>query len=918
MAIAIVGQLARLCELLKNNGSLKKFSLSAVKSAQQGKEAIANLASTYPICQVILDVSISDETLFPHRYPSLVRDTSWLYKMTRVCIRYLKHLSFLFQLSKSVDDFNVKPDQQVIFPKLRRAVLPVTWWGMEEDRDILLGVLKHGWGNWKSICSDPQFCFHKQGVAYTGHGMEEDEGLALEAEGEVPESESSVKDTHDKSDSQNTREKSNATNTPEKVFPSPSLLMKRVRRLVDAMETAISKGNSQSLDYQTTPGSPAKKSKKNTGTFMGQWLVKESKALRNAILRWGLPIPPHSSDSATLLSQSPGVTPEMVEKEKEYAVIADVVDGLIRDVVSQLNEHPSHSTVSPELSSRVIASPFAYHRCPLCRVRYSHSNLTYNDSVNQPVETNPLYLTDSMEPSYCTFESEKLRDTYCIFCDLYVGYRLLKVESQLLYKSYEDMQQLSRYIESHAKRIMDSSKEAKEKELREMKESSDIKDTMETEEPGEASECKETKSPESPVPEKAKITENDVILPSTVLAQRLSVRIQLFYDLQQLVWCKDPSVLESFLKRWYILGIHHQDNISRGWHPPLHDAALLAGLYRWGVSDWEMMWRDPDLPFYIEPEEHRRKNKRKKKEEAETQETAETHADAPGEKSPYSLEDAKRCKNERVCRQDLVAGLSSLYVLKRVNAILRFFKQNRSYTIITTVNQIPSDIGVVVSDRICRVRMVVGRESREIPAVIRVIKELFWKRNQNIPLNARYSRNVNTDYTYSFQTPWVQSYKPQPPMYPTTPIVFLANRGSQNRRFPAIPEIPSGRTVAISPGTCPLTGLSMHIPLNRMPSPQTPESLFSKSQEFLRSVQLPLKVHGVTVLCLGQINTKYPTYHNKNYIWPVGYKFELVPIVIFRSVKMYTSFKDTSKRVMYTSEILDGGPNVDVIGAYDH
>ena len=332
LAAAIIGQLARLCELVKTEDVNKKLFLSAVKSAQQGKEAVTRLAETFTICKVLLEESEEDAWLLPHRYPTLVRDNTWILKMMRVCSRYLKHFSFLLQLSRSVVNFKIQLGQPVAFPKLRRAVLPVAWWGMEEDRDVLLGVLRHGWGNWKAICEDAELCFHRQGVAYAGHAMEEEEGFGEEADGEAMEIEPSPKDSQEKSPVTPIDKPSNGSvdklingsadksingsaekslngsvdkspvppldkslpASQEKLFPSPSILMKRVRRLVDAMEVAVSKGlHLQSLDYsQPAPAASPKRLKKTAATFMGQWIVKESKALRNAILRWGLPVPP--------------------------------------------------------------------------------------------------------------------------------------------------------------------------------------------------------------------------------------------------------------------------------------------------------------------------------------------------------------------------------------------------------------------------------------------------------------------------------------------------------------------------------------------------------------------------------------------------------------------------------------------------
>eukprot|EP01092_Planopodium_desertum_P006439 TRINITY_DN26811_c0_g1_i1.p1 TRINITY_DN26811_c0_g1~~TRINITY_DN26811_c0_g1_i1.p1 ORF type:complete len:312 (+),score=54.83 TRINITY_DN26811_c0_g1_i1:628-1563(+) len=58
----------------------------------------------------------------------------------------------------------------------------------------------------------------------------------------------------------------------------------------------------------------------------------------------------------------------------------------------------------------------------------------------------------------------------------------------------------------------------------------------------------------------------------------------------------------------------------------------------------------------------------------------------------------------------------------------------------------------------------------------------------------------------------------------------------------------------------------------------------------------PIKLGVLIVESLGEVSDK-AGYHNKKYIWPVG----------FRSKRTYASMKDPDKKVLYTSEILDGG-----------
>ena len=592
--------------------------------------------------------------IFPRQYPALVRDTAWLHRMTRVATRYLKHFSFLWRLHKDVAAFHVAPGASVRLPKPRRAVTPAPWWGAEEDRDCLLGTVRHGWGSWRAICEDVELCFHAKGVVYMARAGEEEE---MEEEGHEgvegvrAEDIHPTEDTHTTIPSEDTHiipsedihtipsENPHTTDTPHtntKLFPSPQLLMKRIRRLVDAMESALEKGlQTASLDYAPRPTSP-KKPKKSTLPFRGAWQVKEAKALRNAILRWGLPLPPlFPAERARLLaSDRTGFPAPALAEERELAAICDVVDSLVRDVQASFPSIPQPAQLlNPvTLSARDTAAPFPFHACPACVCRSA-------------------------------------REGYCPFCDLYVGYRVLKVESSLLYKSYYDIQDLARFLESQTRSICDQPSRPRGKKS----------------------------SEEEPPSDPPKIpAEVEAILPSLVLAQRLHSRLQLFYELQQLAWPRDRALLAALLQRWAAGASHPQETTSRGWRPEVHDLALLEGVYRWGVAEWDLLWRDPALPFFVDPlgerrKPHRRRRKGgkakegkggKSKEEKEkyendgkggnieedgkggkkdeegneepVDETLEEETAVRSEKPPYTLEDAIRLKSPRVDRSQLV------------------------------------------------------------------------------------------------------------------------------------------------------------------------------------------------------------------------------------------------------------------------
>ena len=586
--------------------------------------------------------------IFPRQYPALVRDTAWLHRMTRVATRYLKHFSFLWRLHKDVAAFHVAPGASVRLPKPRRAVTPAPWWGAEEDRDCLLGTVRHGWGSWRAICEDVELCFHAKGVVYMARAGEEEE---MEEEGHEGVEGVRAEDIHPTEDTHTTIPSedthiipsedihtipSENPHTNTKLFPSPQLLMKRIRRLVDAMESALEKGlQTASLDYAPRPTSP-KKPKKSTLPFRGAWQVKEAKALRNAILRWGLPLPPlFPAERARLLaSDRTGFPAPALAEERELAAICDVVDSLVRDVQASFPSIPQPAQLlNPvTLSARDTAAPFPFHACPACVCRSA-------------------------------------REGYCPFCDLYVGYRVLKVESSLLYKSYYDIQDLARFLESQTRSICDQPSRPRGKKS----------------------------SEEEPPSDPPKIpAEVEAILPSLVLAQRLHSRLQLFYELQQLAWPRDRALLAALLQRWAAGASHPQETTSRGWRPEVHDLALLEGVYRWGVAEWDLLWRDPALPFFVDPLGERRKPHRRRRKGGKTEEgkggkskeekekyendgkggnleedgkggkkdeegneepvdeTLEEETAVRSEKPPYTLEDAIRLKSPRVDRSQLV------------------------------------------------------------------------------------------------------------------------------------------------------------------------------------------------------------------------------------------------------------------------
>ncbi|KAJ1559771.1 hypothetical protein HK096_011143, partial [Nowakowskiella sp. JEL0078] len=55
----------------------------------------------------------------------------------------------------------IKPTRSTEMPTVL-GNLPAHWWGENEDKDILLGVLKYGYGKYDPIRTDEEYCFHQR------------------------------------------------------------------------------------------------------------------------------------------------------------------------------------------------------------------------------------------------------------------------------------------------------------------------------------------------------------------------------------------------------------------------------------------------------------------------------------------------------------------------------------------------------------------------------------------------------------------------------------------------------------------------------------------------------------------------------------------------------------------------------------
>lgn len=104
------------------------------------------------------------------RDPSLcdAKFQEYLQKNAKQVIRRLETLATLRELVQS---------SFAAFDEIEVPEPPAPWWGAEEDRSLLLGTYKHGFGRYDEIRSDPALCFAGRNVI----GVKEDQPEAVQA-----------------------------------------------------------------------------------------------------------------------------------------------------------------------------------------------------------------------------------------------------------------------------------------------------------------------------------------------------------------------------------------------------------------------------------------------------------------------------------------------------------------------------------------------------------------------------------------------------------------------------------------------------------------------------------------------------------------------------------------------------------------
>ena len=172
--------------------------------------------------------------------------------------------------------------------------------------------------------------------------------------------------------------------------------------------------------------------------------------------------------------------------------------------------------------------------------------------------------------------------------------------------------------------------------------------------------------------------------------------------------------------------------------------------------------------------------------------------------------------------------------------MLRFLRQWNSVVVVTSFRFPPTNRGILVRQESRRIAVSLGTRRFLLPAHVTMVQEAFPRKNQLV------ARPRRTD--------------PRGGMWSFVP-----------------------NSVAVRP--CGEIALA-----------------HAEARAFLATHSLPLYLPRLVVRSLGRVVTCWPTYHDAQFIWPVGY----------RAQRTFFSFRDPSQTVVYTCLIGDGGPEVEM------
>ncbi|KAJ3218851.1 choline dehydrogenase 7 [Dinochytrium kinnereticum] len=158
----------KILELCRNRSveDLKACSRALIKQCISSKNVELEIEQDVKACLALDGIDDVEATSFETPYPgatakqnaeyrSFLRDAPKDYfdHLERKAKNLLSRVQMMYTIREKI---NITPDTKM--PIIQGAP-PAPWWGPEEDRDLLIGTLRHGYQQYEKIAADPNLCF---------------------------------------------------------------------------------------------------------------------------------------------------------------------------------------------------------------------------------------------------------------------------------------------------------------------------------------------------------------------------------------------------------------------------------------------------------------------------------------------------------------------------------------------------------------------------------------------------------------------------------------------------------------------------------------------------------------------------------------------------------------------------------------
>ncbi|KAJ3339493.1 choline dehydrogenase 6 [Gonapodya sp. JEL0774] len=201
----------------------------------------------------------------------------------------------------------IAPYKGMPMPELKAAP-PVPWWTSDDDRDMLIGIVKHGYQKWDEIRNDPELRFARRKYTFkkpsgpskgeddddydmgTGHDDDAEEsresinGIGMKTESSHPKPEgvsrieTSSSDILDGSDEQ------------PLLWPDPSDFGLRVRKVVNSFQRQFATEAKERAREEAKMSKKARKSEPRVKKGLNDLTKSERQAFQRTLVAYGVPI----------------------------------------------------------------------------------------------------------------------------------------------------------------------------------------------------------------------------------------------------------------------------------------------------------------------------------------------------------------------------------------------------------------------------------------------------------------------------------------------------------------------------------------------------------------------------------------------------------------------------------------------------